>query len=298
LYQKVLIIKSQASDELEIAKISQYIEEKYSANIHSVVLETFLNLDEFDQESLYVTYLSDESIKLFLSKVLYQDIDVLLLANKECTKAIKSYNLVSDLKESIDNAFSKEHLSTIDILTANDRVVYSSVIFGDVYGMNKVVLPDDSIFTRVKRFFANLKKLQFHPYKLQTKQENIIDTVATGILIYEHNLKHSNSDFINEDISLHDGQLNALILAPKSIFSLIYLLFVLFFYQRFSLSKLPKSIGLIKSESLTVSSNQQGFDFLIDGVGVSAKEVHLQVHKDALRCILAKAWRKLLSKCR
>ncbi|MGM0623061.1 MAG: DUF389 domain-containing protein [Campylobacterota bacterium] len=285
MYSKAYIVIDKNADDNEVAKIKAYIESTYKADVTKTTLDTFINLEEFDAEGLYLTYLSDENVKVFLNKVMYQDIEVAILANKECVKAIKSYGLPGNYKETVDNAFKAENLFTIDILSANDNIVYTSVIFGDVYGMNKEILPDDSLYKKIKRFFRNLKRVQFNPYKIETDGENVVDTVATGVMIYEHNLKDG---FISEDKSLHDGQLNALVLAPKSIFSYLYLVFILFFYKRFSLSRLPKSMGLIKSESLKITSNQQGIDYLVDGVGVSAKEVVLQVNKDALKLHLDK----------
>jgi uncharacterized hydrophobic protein (TIGR00271 family) len=289
LYKKVFLIKSQAFDELEIDEVVQYVEQNYEANVTKVVLETFLDLEEFDESALYLCYLTNDGLKQFIAKTLYKNLDVGIIANKECTKAIKSYNLIGNYKELIQNAMEGKNLSTIDVLTANETVVYQSVQLGNIYGMTERVLPDDSLFKRIKRFFLHLKNIKFTAYRLQSQNETQIDTVATGILIYEHNLKADKDSLINEDISLHDGQLNAVVLAPKSIVSFLYLLFVLFFYKKFSLSKLPKSVGLIKTESLKVSSNTQGIDYLIDGVGVSAKEVVLKVNKDAFKLFLSQS---------
>jgi uncharacterized hydrophobic protein (TIGR00271 family) len=287
LYKKVFLVKSQAFDELEIDEVVQYVEQNYEANVTKVVLETFLDLEEFDESALYLCYLTNDGLKQFIAKALYKNIDVAIVPNKECTKAIKSYNLIGNFKELIQNAMEGKNLSSIDILTANETIVYQSVQLGNIYAMTERVLPDDSLFKRIKRFFLHLKNIKFTAYKLQSENENQIDTVATGILIYEHNLKADKDSFINEDISLHDGQLNAVVLAPKSIVSFLYLLFVLFFYKKFSLSKLPKSVGLIKTASLKVSNNTQGIDYLVDGVGVSAKEVILKVNKDAFKLFLS-----------
>jgi len=289
LYKKVFLIKSQAFDELEIDEVVQYVEQNYEANVTKVVLETFLDLEEFDESALYLCYLTNDGLKQFIAKTLYKNLDAGIIANKECTKAIKSYNLIGNYKELIQNAMEGKNLSAIDVLTANETVVYQSVQLGNIYGMTERVLPDDSLFKRIKRFFLHLKNIKFTAYRLQSQNETQIDTVATGILIYEHNLKADKDSLINEDISLHDGQLNAVVLAPKSIVSFLYLLFVLFFYKKFSLSKLPKSVGLIKTESLKVSSNTQGIDYLIDGVGVSAKEVVLKVNKDAFKLFLSQS---------
>ena len=296
MYKNVFLVKSLATDASEVTKFDEYLKKNYDLNLQSVALETFLESKQFDEDALYLLYLNDNNLKKVISKMRYRDLDIAILPHSEATKAIKSYSLFTDFKKTIDGAMHKENLSYIDILRVNDTIVYSSVIFGDVYGINKKTLPDDSMQKRINRFFANLKKIQFNPYKLVTKEQNSIDTAATGILVYEHNFKESTNSVISEDKSLHDGQLNVLILAPKSIFSLLYLLIVLFFYKRFSLAKLPKSIGLIKSQQVTVTSNQQGIDFLIDGVGVSAKEVTLEVNEDAIKLHLPKDFSNSYSK--
>ncbi|MGM0533171.1 MAG: TIGR00341 family protein [Campylobacterota bacterium] len=281
MYKALYLVTSAQSTDKSVAKLKETVADKLSAT-QVIAFEDFDFDKALDGRALYLLHLDDAQIKTFLSHAMGSRAEVAILANERCIKSVKAYDLNSDPKEVIDQIAQGARASCIDILTCNEKIVFSSVIIGDVYGINSEVLPNDSALKRFKRFVKNLKRVRFHPYAIKAKNGETVNTAATGIMVYEHNLKNMQDEFVNEDISLHDGQMNALILAPKSIFAYLYLLFVIFFYKRFSLTSLPKSMGLIKSGKLGISSGKSGIDFLIDGVSVSAKEINLQVNKEAL----------------
>ena len=86
---------------------------------------------------------------------------------------------------------------------------------------------------------------------------------------------------INENLSLQDGKLNALILAPKSIISYLYYLAIVFFYHRFSMNRLPLSVGTIHTSALEISSSR-ALDYVLDGNIMCAEGLKLEIVSDAL----------------
>ncbi len=281
MYRAVYLITSAKSEDANAAKVQKTAKDTLP-NVQIIAYETFDFEKALDKDALYLLQLDDAQIKTFLVRAMGSRAEVAILASARCMKTVKAYDLNNNPKEVIDQIAQGARASCIDILTCNEKIVFSSVIIGDVYGINSEVLPNDSALKRFKRFVKNLKRVRFHPYAIKAQNGETVNTAATGIMVYEHNLKNMQDEFVNEDISLHDGHMNALILAPKSIFAYLYLLFVIFFYKRFSLTSLPKSMGLIKSSEIGITSGKSGIDFLIDGVSVSAKEINLQVNKEAL----------------
>lgn len=93
---------------------------------------------------------------------------------------------------------------------------------------------------------------------------------------------------LRDELSIHDGKLNAYILAPTSLISYVWYLLSIFFYQRISLVSLPKSLGFIKSSKLTVSSNEI-LDYQIDNKDLhQSKLIKLEVLQDGLNIHLGK----------
>ena len=93
---------------------------------------------------------------------------------------------------------------------------------------------------------------------------------------------------IKDDLSIHDGKLNAYILAPTSLLSYIWYLISIFFYQKISLVSLPKSLGFIKTSKLSVSSNGI-LNYKIDHKDMyQSNMIELEVLQDCLNVHLGK----------
>jgi uncharacterized hydrophobic protein (TIGR00271 family) len=93
---------------------------------------------------------------------------------------------------------------------------------------------------------------------------------------------------IKDELSIHDGKLNAYILAPTSLLSYIWYLLSIFFYQRISLVSLPKSLGFIKTSKLSVSS-EGVLDYKIDHKDLyQSNTIELEVLQDCLNIHLGR----------
>jgi uncharacterized hydrophobic protein (TIGR00271 family) len=106
-------------------------------------------------------------------------------------------------------------------------------------------------------------------------------------MIFEHNVSGVSHNLLRENLSLHNGKLNALILAPASVITYLYYLFLSYFLNRLFIDRLPKSIGLIISSELHIGSNRP-IEYMLDGIVVNDDELSLEVAKDALRVHLGR----------
>lgn len=285
MYKKVYLIVSELQDTKEFNNILEHLKAHFdiSATIHSH-MELF---SEVSKSELYLLYLSDEDIKLFFQNHLNSELHIGIIPNEYCPIAMKNYAICKDVFEAIDDAFNKELLSKIDLLMCNELITFNRVTIGDMHGMNKLDLSENSRWQKIKIFFKNLAEIKFKNYTFITSKEHKIQTVASGITVLEHTIA-SEKDAISDSLSLNDGKLNAFILAPTSLISYIWYLILIFFYQKVSIGSLPKSLGFIKTSKLTISSDEP-IEYLLDGSFLSSKEIELKALQDSINLHLGKA---------
>jgi uncharacterized hydrophobic protein (TIGR00271 family) len=242
---------------------------------------------DYDKNTLILLYLNDEKIKTFIKNHLNTDVHIAILPTGENLKTRSSYGISSDIHEALEDAFDSSRYSKIDILLCNGEPAFTNIIIGDVHGLNNTTLKKRFFLFKIKEFFTHLKNLSFKDFTFTTAKDYKLHTASTGVMILEHNVKQGHTNLIHEEFSLHDGKLNAFILSPTSILSYIYYLFSVFFYSRFSLSTLPKSIGIIKTSKLNITSTKP-IDFKLDDSYVSSKTIELEIAQDTISMALGR----------
>jgi uncharacterized hydrophobic protein (TIGR00271 family) len=286
MYKFVKIICDELRSDPQFEGFISYISEHYTTE---VTIHSHKELFEAGREDeLFLLFLDDDAIKMFFQNHLEKRLNVALLPNKEAKVSMKNYGISKDIYKALDDAFNAELLSEIDVLLCNDIVAFSRIIIGDMHGMNRLDFDENNIFQKIAIFWKNLKHIQFRTYTLETSKEQKIQTAASGITILEHSVGTEKSA-ITDTLSIHDGKLHAFILAPTSIVSYLWYLIAIFVNQRISLNALPKSLGLIKSSCLRITSNKP-IDYLLDGALLCAQEVDVKVCPDAIRLHLGRSF--------
>lgn len=284
MIKKIIIVHS---DDIEITQelqeLMEHIKVEYKIDVE--LCDYRNTVDESGESALILLYLDDLNIKTFLKNHLNTKIKIGFIPNEACTRALNSYGVEKEINTAVKEAMDENNLSCVDILTCNGEVVFTNVVVGDVHGLNYKNIENQSIFSKIKSFYLNLKNLGFKDYTITTAKDQSTQTAATGLMILEHNSGKYN--FINEDFSLHDGKLNAFIISPTSIFSYLYYLLVVSFYARLNPDNLPKTLGFIKTSKLDITSAKP-MDFMIDGILMSAKEINLEVMKESLTLSIGK----------
>lgn len=238
-------------------------------------------ITEYDANSITLLYLSDAKIRTFIKNHLNSSMNIGFLPRKSNQKVQASYGISSDLHEALADALDRKNLEPTDILICNGEPVFTNIIIGDVHELNNATLEKLSFIKKIGQSVNNLMTLRFEDFTITTAKEQTIKTAATGVMVFEHNSKHTHSTIINEDISLHDGQLNALVLAPTSIISYLYYLFIVFIYNHFSIKKLPKSVGLIRTSKLNLVGKNP-LDYRMDEMLLSSKSIEMEVVHNTL----------------
>jgi uncharacterized hydrophobic protein (TIGR00271 family) len=285
MYKIVNLVTSTPTDTPHIQTILEHLKLTYTLDA-TVISHTAENLQRGEEE-LYLLYLNDDEIKYFFQKSLAKELNIAILPKDDAPNALRNYSITKDTHQAIEDAFNPKLLSKIDLLQCNEVITFNRIVIGDMHDINKYDFNKESLFEKVKIFFSNLNNLKYKNYTLITSKESKIQVAASGISVLEHKIV-SDKSTSTEELSIHNGKLNAFILAPTSLLSYIWYLIVIFFYQNVKLSSLPKSVGYIKTSKLSISS-EKPIDFLLDGSWLSAKSVELEVLEDCLNVHLGKA---------
>lgn len=276
--ESIKLFTSDLSDATKIETLQEHLLAHYKLKLE---ICNSKEDSEFTAEKPILLLLSDEEIKKFIKKHIEKKPLIGIIPNKLCPKAMRSYGISTDIFEAIDDIFDTSKKRSIDLLFCNDEICFHNIIIGNVHGLNESALAYESLIQRVKSFFSNLFQLSFVDYTLLTAKEQTIHTAATGIMILEHTINSMGNNSISDDLSFHDGKLSAILLAPSSILSYISYILTSFFYYKFSIDKFPKSIGIIQTATLDISSTKP-LDFVLDGIGMSAQTINLEVKQNFL----------------
>jgi uncharacterized hydrophobic protein (TIGR00271 family) len=286
VYKQVYFI-SQEKDKEVLDEIFDYIKEKYKSEISTFSIDKIFD-DKKNKDILFLLYLGDEEIKTFFQNHLNKTISISILPHEKSLNAIKNYSISKDIKDAIDDAYNSELLSKIDLLKCNDYLSFNRISIGDMHGMNNYDYNHNSRLKKIKIFFNNLKNIKFKSYTLTTSEDQTVQTAASGITVLEHLSLATQESAIRDELSIHDGKLNAYILAPTSLISYVWYLLAIFFYQKVSLMSLPKSLGFIKASKLTISSTEM-LDYQIDNSDLrQSKTIELEVLQDCMNLHLGR----------
>jgi uncharacterized hydrophobic protein (TIGR00271 family) len=288
MYKNIYLITKE-DDEKVLNKIFDYLKEKYRSKISVFSTNQILDDLEKKEDTLFLLYLDDNDIRLFFQNHLNKNISLAILPNENCPNTMKNYGISKNLNEAIDDAFNPELLSKIDLLKCNNFIAFNRISIGDMHGMNRLDYNQNSRLNKIRIFFNNLKDISFRSYTLTTSKEHSIKTAASGITILEHSTISNQESAIKDELSIHDGKLNAYILAPTSLISYIWYLLSIFFYQKISLISLPKSLGFIKTKKLTISSDGM-LDYKIDNKDLYQSElIEVEVLQDCINLHLGRS---------
>lgn len=259
--------------------ISQDLIEDTKAAIDSfgLKLQGVVDSQEKDlpsKEAFFLLLLSDSQIQHFLTATIGLKSRIAILPTPSCPKAMSSYAISNQMDAALEDALNEEQSLLVDTLTCNERVVLEQVSIGDMHDLFTV--SHFAPIGRLKLFFKNISHISYEAMEFTTSKNNKTNTAASGVMVVGHTLK-SNTLSLKETLSFQDGTLTAIIFAPSSLLAYWFYLIYILFITRFSIQSLPKSIGLIRTSKLHISSNK-GLHFSVDGVGLSAKTVTLEVH--------------------
>ncbi len=284
MYERIVLLVGIPVEETLFKRIEEYMLTQHQQYVEMV---RFSDYTVPREGTLYLLYLSDENIRDLFSRELSASMDVGILPNEQCPYASQSFGVADELFKAIDDALDGEESIPVDLLSCNGRLVLGNIVIGDIHGMNRGCKKCDNFFQKIKNSFSDLLNLSFQSYTFTTAKGNVTETAATGILIFEHYVSGLSQNLLKEEYSFCDGRLHALILAPSSIVSYLYYLFLSDFIDKVFSKKLPKSIGWISSSKLDITSPRP-IGYTCEDASLSTDALHLEVLPDAVRVHLGR----------
>lgn len=236
-----------------------------------------------ENESVLITYLSDEYLREFLPRAANQDWPVGILPHPENLYTSKGLGISSKMGEAMDEILLATESHKLDMLFCNGKPVFQAVNLGNVFIFSEEH-KENSFFFEVRTFLKNIRRLSslsHHSYLLKSDGEKLIQTSALGIIVVEHPLSSVVSRRLVADSAMNDGMFNVLILAPQNLFELLLFLLRSLIPIRKKLGKLPSFIGQIKISNLEIENSDQ-IEYTVDGQTDTAESIKLEVQPEAL----------------
>ncbi len=289
---KIAFIYGSGSEEVvEKAKAHHY-----ASHLEFIMIEEFmLHPETFTQNQKVLICAAVEEIKRVMELAEECTFSLAFIPQAKQTALRESFHLSSSVDENITLAMESE-AKDIDLLVAGGKVVLYSAQIGDTppLSYSTASYEKKSFKERLLAFFDIFKKFKnLHHAKLalKTKKSEEIVTVASGIVVIEHDNHTFASRVIKEELAINDGQLSALLISPPSLMGYVgFLLKALF--SKPKKGTLPKHVGHIKSERLEVES-EPPLEVRIDGEVVGMTPAIFEVLPKAIKVSLPESfWEK------
>ncbi len=278
--------------------VFELLKSKYGEMIDPLGIDEFLKKPKFfvGEKNRVLVCGSIDEIKEVFELAQSANFEVAILPTKKEISLRDSFGLSSSNEDNIKLALEGD-AKPIDILYAGDKIVLWSVVIGDAPPLTyrTSIYAQKSFKERMILLldvFKKVKSLSRFVFKIKTKKSHDITTVASGMVLIEHDNHTCASHLIEDSISSKDGQFSALLLSPSSILSYLSLLSSAIFMKN-KKSVLPRSVGHIKSESIEIESTPP-VDINVDGNVISKTPMKFEVKKNAFNIVLPESfWQKV-----
>ena len=228
--------------------------------------------------------LGDDRIRDLTPLAVEQQWELGILPHPETGRTMRILGVKGDL-EQMCSPYLQSGAIEADVLTCNDQVVFSSVVIGEVFSFR---LYDINKPPSRRRMFwgalGKLRDLRLRSYTLTTGKDQKISLAAHGMVVMEHTQSSLIGRSFSEALSMSDGRLTVLTLAPRSIFGYLWLLLRLLLQKKISLSRLPATVGLIRSNRILIEAPRE-FDYSVDGEPASAGKIELRILEQRLHLL-------------
>ena len=233
-------------------------------------------------------YLSDEFLRNLLPLAVEGGWRLCVLPHPGASAAAQTFGAAPKIEEAIEDLLANTKDVRVDLLTCNGQVVLQSVVIGDTSVLASVPANGTGPLAFLRRL-RGLGGMRLRSFRLTTQREKSIETAALGIVAVEHGRSTSLARWIEGESSADDGQLCALVLAPRSVMQLAKFYLTSAFSPTPESGDLPPFVGLIKTSALLVESPEP-LEFCADGALISAREIELVVQPRALRVLPGRKW--------
>lgn len=196
-------------------------------------------------------------------------------------------------------AFDANH-KAIDVLRCNNEVALGSIMLGKTPFLDqrsrtyrqRSESPIRRLFYLLAILWSSLRNLfAIQPFAitLSVGQEYNVKTAITGMVAIENNVTNAAARLINTSISVQDGKVSTLLIAPKSITQYLSFLVKASFNTDKHVNRLPNSMSYVRSSYLRVDSTQP-LTYYVDSQKREAASIELELYPEAVQVNLPDAY--------
>jgi uncharacterized hydrophobic protein (TIGR00271 family) len=281
--EPILLISEQADTET-MATLEAELAKAKASELERRTLDRWL-ADARPQTRL-ICLLSDAELRRLLADERMGEWQIAILPIKTNRTAQVSFGVPASLGQALKGALEMENPTRIDLLTCNGQVMLGTLIIGNVWGLHSP-MTKQNLWRDLVATLGHLRSLRLQPFSITTGKGQKQDLAAMGVTVFGHSFAGLPTTAIHQALIPNDGKLNAFILSPTSVLSHLWFLLKLRFQRPLSMRQLPDSVGFIRSQSLTITS-QRPLAATLDGQTMEASEWHIEVRKDAAAVFIDK----------
>ncbi|MCB1703825.1 MAG: TIGR00341 family protein [Halioglobus sp.] len=254
------------------------------AALASVTFVTWAERETPPRKSRVLFFLGDEMIREAATLALELQWEVGVLPHREARQAMTALGVRGELQSVFQHYLTAPAIEA-DALTCNDELVFTSVVIGRVLALRPYdINRPQTAWNLVTGAFRGLGKLKLALYHLTTGKEKELHLAALGMVVMGQTQSALVGRSFTQELGVGDRRLSVLALAPRSITSYLWFLLRLLWPKKFSLARLPASLGLIQTDRLRIVA-PRGMEYLLDGKPVHTSEIEFKVLEGRLRLL-------------
>lgn len=262
-------------DSLELASLDRIISD------NKLKILPWEECRQIQEGARVLLHISDSRIRELIPVAIERQWEVGILNHPDARQIAGALGVPGNLKRDIKHYLGCKAIK-VDVLTCNDKPVFSSVIIGDAFTRH----PFDVSYrpTRLDRIVVALKAIKhirLSGYKLTTGKGQKIQLAALGLLITKNSRSGPLGHSFSEAISTADGRFTLLALSPRSVTSYLWLLLRILFPKKIDPARLPASVGLMRNRQTLFESDDE-IEYLIDGQRESASTIELKINEQGM----------------
>jgi len=242
--------------------------------------------DDYSEKDSLVFWVSDSQGIGVLTSAPQNCPKIAFLPHPELKSLAKSFGVKSSKKEVLDQLSEAKSIEPLDFLLVNGDYCFNSLVVGE----NLEVLYDQvdegffqSFRNRFSRFLKLFRKVKLQSYQLTYsvgEERKTMEIAAMGIMAVAHNESNVVFKRLIKSSGLNDGFLHLIIIAPKSLFSLIgFGLQNLFFPVKGG--RIPDFIGYLSTTQVEIKCDEE-MKLGLDGKERTEKSVELDLSEKKL----------------
>lgn len=273
------------------ANLSDVFEEEVRPHLESLDCECLAFNVSFEpkalEQSKVIIWLPDAELYSLLPQAVKQQWKIGFLPHPKMSRAYQSFTILEEIKEAIKDISLSEEPRFADLLYCNSQLVLGSVTVGNPITMKPTGNLNEPFWFKWIHFFSlafNFSQMRLQAYTIETAKQSVIQTALLGMtIVYRSNA----SDFTKQIIkspSVQEPNLNAVLLAPRSITEVLRFLVTHILTKHKPNKSLPDYIGHIKTEKLIISSDSE-IEYRVDETEFSAKTLKINLQRDALKVL-------------